>query len=327
VSTGMEPGGHPLGDHLLEVDLADLVDGLLEGNALLSAQQHLDTCPTCRAAFDVEFTELALPSAIAEVPPSEPAAGEIWRLEWEGVTSTVVVRSVDELLSVVPVRFVPMIDLERANYDRPLLVGADAWRPIGGSTWAVPLGVFRDRLEASLEERGPNMVEAVPSWDAALSLASTVSESAVLAAASWLPDQSDSAEPFNLLAELEARGATTADVVASTSLRPGDVVRIARSDIAPTDAQAAEIAAFLGVPEAAVGGRVSVPAQLARAIERPAHRLSIKARALQKGITEAVERLTVTQGVQVLSARTSPGGRTVDTWSELVTRFLDEESA
>lgn len=116
----------PAGPHPAEHELADLLDGLLEGQDRDRVEQHVGACPVCAhvlagAADDVFSLPTpaaqavglpALPEAVwrrlAHGAVTAPAAGQVWRLrggtpDGEVAQLAVVVRAGDDLLLVAPV--------------------------------------------------------------------------------------------------------------------------------------------------------------------------------------------------------------------------------
>jgi hypothetical protein len=115
----------PSGSHPAEHELADLLDGLLDGPARESVTQHVESCRVCRHVLagvgpdDPDLPGTAAPVAALPVLPdavwrrfahaavAAPAAGQVWRLRAgtpDGeIAQLAVVLRVDDDLLVAPV--------------------------------------------------------------------------------------------------------------------------------------------------------------------------------------------------------------------------------
>lgn len=333
--------GHPVVD-----DIVALADGDLSAADAQAVSGHLGGCVACRAIFERVGAPIDLPTSddpvdrykfvpLSPMPVTgEPAVGDLWQLDWEAdALIAVVVDIADDRFVVAPVTTEPATDptgAARIELDEPDTV-VWAW-PTSAD---LPLGVFShpvgtasagdvDTVRARMEETsGRTLLEdlAVGGLDL-LRRADLASAVTALADAHWIADTTEDALSVrDLMADRRLLPSQVAD---RTGLPASAITELARGIRHADEAEAAALADVLNVPAARLRGRVSLPAALVRAIERPVHRAAIRARAAAAGITEAVARLTVAEAVLARPARTAGDTeRDVNAWSELVAHHLD----
>lgn len=334
-----EPMDNPeVARHPEEVDLVAFADGLLgdlEANAIA---EHVAICDVCTAALgdldalDVPVLgiDVVVPadlSVLFQEPGGDPQQGELWRLEWEANAALALVLGVDgDVFTVAPVTFeeptdpiATVVPVEASPVDAAMFV----WHRLAQH---VPLGVFlapAGRLSAAYLKYEPT--------------ATTFGEDTALLMADLAMTMSALADAWTLVAEAAApletatalpdllRSLVPSQIRAATGIPTAAITELRRGDRSATEEEAELLASYLGMPVDAVRGRVSVPMMLARAIERPVHRVHIQALAMADRLTEMMMRRTVAEGVMPLAARTTPATeRDVAAWDELVRHYLDE---
>jgi transcriptional regulator with XRE-family HTH domain len=250
----------------------------------------------------------------------------VWRLAWDDAAVMGVVLDVAGTnVSVAPATF------ESPDDPVTVVVPAADW-PIGADLhiWhrlatdvplgvlLAPIGAVPDRYLAPGAE-----VDAVFGAATALMLADLVPETERLAQAVTIAEPPPAVEAVAFTELLADRA--TSEVAAATGIPMATITAFRRGRQRPTVDQASRLAAYLDVPVRVVSGRVSIPAALIEAVQRPAHRLSIRARAARQAISEAVARLLVAEEVVARPARTTGTvERDVDAWDELVRQHLHE---
>jgi hypothetical protein len=333
--------GHPVVD-----DLAALVDGDLSAADAQAVSGHLGGCAACRAIFERVGSPIDLPSSedpvdrytfvpLSPMPVTgEPVVGDLWQLDWEDdALVAVVVDVADDRFVAAPVTTEPPVKPTSAA--RVDLVEPDAIVWAWPATAEVTLGVFSypvgtasagdvDAVRTGMRETSDRtLLEdlAVGGLDL-LRRADLVATVTALAAAQWVPDAPEEALSVrDLMAE---RRLLPSQVAERTGLPASVITELARGVRHANDAEAAALADVLDAPAARLRGHVSLPAALVRAVERPVHRVAIRARAIAAGTTEAIARLIVAEAVYARPARTAGDtARDVDAWSELVAHHLD----
>lgn len=337
MSQGMDdpqiPGRHPA-----LVDLADLADGT---SVEPGVAEHVASCPSCQETVErfgtplgdvvVDTDELAetFPSIAADgdIPPpdSDPLPGELWQLEWGGAALLVAVRAIlDDGYEVIPVTGeAPEDPAGSVVVERdmsPLGLPLHLWLAAG---FDVPLGVFLrplGRLEPDVLAPVEGDVQA-STWEAALLRLELLEVADELSSAEWVPRPA-TAPVVPLRDLLRASAVRPSDVGARTSVRAADVTAMIQGRREPTDAEARELAAVLGVEVDAVRQPVQLPEPLVRALERPVHRAAIRLRAARERVSEGLARLAVGRQALAMPARTTVGERDVETWDQLVRQVL-----
>jgi len=334
--------GHPVIE-----DLVSFVDGHLDAGAAAAVERHVSGCAACRELIAgvappldgsqgaPEVTEYEFEPLVPLPVTAEPGIGEVWQLDWENDAAAVLILERSELSAVVTAvtQEGPRAESTRERIDlaRPPV---SVWvLPVVAT---VPLGVFRCPL-GWVDDGAPalrTVIEATVAVDPIeaadsqpdliadlldrLDLTATVRS---LGAASWIPDMP--AVQVSLRDVFEARGLRPSVVADLTGIPVSEVTALVRRARRPTDDEAAALSAALDVPAERLRPGMDLPVGLIHAIERPVHRASIEERAVADGISEAAARFRTAEAVHAMPARTTPGERDVDTWSELIGQYLD----
>lgn len=333
------------GNHPSLIELIDYRDGDLVESRSAVIESHLTSCSVCAEAMDAiavdEFGDIspdlpepfALPlkltELLGEVPDGEPAPGELWLLEWDGIAMLGVVAGPaggSHLWRVAPVTIegpADTGDLAVVESDEsPIGVRLHVW---ASAEQSFDHGVFLRRsaqlpgvlsLLAEFSNRTPK------SWDAVMLLAELAGSSDVLVSAKWLVESS----PRDSVADLmQARELRPTDVAAATGIAASVVRDIARGVRVPSASEAERLARVLGVGTDTLSIVPEPPSALVEAVSQPRWRHLIRVRALRDGITEAAARWSVATGVLALPARTSQGERDVTAWNALLGQYLHDE--
>lgn len=337
----------PGGDHPLDAELVGYADDLLADPDRERVARHVVGCGRCQRVLDelgpgwsegdvdavVASVAVDIPGdKLATLPTleveGEPATGQLWLLEWAGSALLAAVLDAAGTRFLVAPATAEVPDSAEAG-----IPVAPAESPTGAALhlWGslrrdVPLGVFLrpvGRLPATVVAQAASMSPVPPSsWTSALQSAELVAAIGVLANSTWVP------EP-----ELEATASPIAELVRAKGLRPqalaeqsgvpvAVITEIVRERRAATLDEASRLAAVLDVEPAQLRRPIHLPAALVHAVERPVHRLAIRARAAAASITEAAARLLVAQAVVATPARTTATERDVETWDQLVRHHL-----
>lgn len=335
--------GHPVIE-----DLVSLVDGHLDADAAKAVERHVSGCAACRELtatvsplLDVgqstpEVTEYEFEPLVPLPVAAEPGVGEVWQLDWENDAAAVLVLERSELSAVVTA-----VTQEQLRTESPR-ERIDLASP-AVSVWVlplvatVPLGVFRCPLgwvddgaapalradsEATVAADPLELADSQPGLIAdlldRLDLTAAVRS---LGAASWIPAMP--ATTVFLRDVFSARGLRPSVVADMTGIPVSEVTALLRRARLPTDDEAEALSAALDIPAERLRPGMDFPVELIHAIERPVHRASIEERAVADGISEAAARFRTAEAVHAMPARTTPGERDVDTWSELIGQYLD----
>ncbi len=336
-----EPMDNPevLARHPEDVDLVAFADGVLDDVEAGAIAEHVAICAACTAALEdlgealdvpVLDVDVAVPadlSVLFQDPEADPQQGELWHLEWEADALLALVLAVDdESVTVAPVTFeepadpiAAVVPAEDSPVDAPMFV----WHRLARQA---PLGVFlapAGELPATYLSYAPSL--STFGEDTALLMAELAMTMGALAEAwSLVAEAADPLHAAAVLPEL-LRNLVPSEIKAATGIPTASVTELRRGDRRATETEAELLASYLGMPVDAIRERVPVPVMLARAIERPIHRLHIRARAMAERLPEVMMRRTVAEGVMPLAARTTAGAeRDVAAWDELVRHYLDE---
>lgn len=340
-------------DHPLIDDLIAFADGELDKKSAAEIAGHVEQCVTCRAVLERVGPPIALMSPepvalfsftpFAALPVSgEPAVGEVWQLDWaDAAVLAAVVESYEDGVGVVPIS-------REGSQDESFSIAVEMFeRPDRLFVWhrlasTVPLGVFSypvgrlsdgsqrrvsESLAAGVLAQAVSVVDVALGRDRSMPVVDVLFEAdmavavASLADASWVPESSAALVPLGELLRERALMPTT--VEAATGIPAASITELVRERREATEEEAVALASVLQLPVDRVRRQPAVPAALAHAVERPAHRASVRLRALQGGLSEASARLQVAQEALALSARTSGAERDVETWDELVRHSLD----
>lgn len=350
---------YPSGDHPLLEDLVALVDGELREDESGAIEQHVGACSTCRgvlAGLDtpiesdedephpvIDFFDFVAPSRLGV--SGEPEPGEVWQLDWaRDAVFAVVLSGQDADRLVAPVtpeaprspESAARIEIEEPG--PPIFMWHE---PLA----AVPLGVFselighlsersvrstefREQVERALRPDNDPSTPFALEFDSpeaaadALHRADFRAALSALASATWIP--TSDAEPIRLCDLLLERDLRPAALSSLTGLPASAITELLRGVRQATPREAAALAKALDVPANRVGGPVSIPNALVRAIERPVHRAAIRVRAASGGLSEALARLRVAEAVMAMPARTTTKARDdVEAWDELIRHYLD----
>ena len=283
-----------------------------------------------RVKRPVEPPSLAPLSAVFQAVAADPSEGEIWRAAWAKCVQLVLVVEVgDSDIDVVPVSSdVEIADEQtvRVSPAAPLTHPLCAW---GGLRRRLPIRVLdkcvttvgAPELEAicSGVGEGPPITSLLDERDqlrAALS-----DRMAVLAAATWLPSNSDGMDLAEMLRE---HNLAPSALARELGVAPGDVTALARGDRAPSQEQANILSRLLGV-EAEQLLSVQVDPDLVWALDRPRFRHRLAERGLAENEPdEAVWRYQVATSKLPIAARTTGTSDARHRWIALIESYLDE---
>jgi transcriptional regulator with XRE-family HTH domain len=288
----------------------------------------------------------SLPAPLVEVLAAgrvaDPAAGQLWQLEWGGRVAVGLVVDVDadpevDALSVVPAEDDP--DLGDAwtllldEADSPVGLGFALWT---GLTTAVPTRTLNvllgdipqsvmARVDQALAVRAAGQPGAsggigapvLSILDERAQLAETIKERfADLAAVTWLPAPADGMADVGEL--LRAAGVQATEVADRLGLPAREVLKLVRNQRPVSPDEIEPLAGLLGVASDILGATVSIPGELAAALDRPRRRPQLRALAEAAGMSEAAFRWTEALAILPMAARQTGAFDAQPGWEQLV---------
>lgn len=323
--------------HPADVDLVAYADGELTVAEASRVAEHLRGCSRCRTGIDNLLPPIEASGTTAEVfglpddfpalfsrgAADDPVRGELWRLDWEGEEAiALVLEDGGDALVVAPATFEGPDDpvaTEVLMDDSPVGAPLYLWHRLACT---VPLGAFLGPVCTlpTIYLEAPAVAVSFGAASALL-MAEVAASVAPLATAAVL-DTTAPADAVDLLALLD--GHATSELAAATGIPMEVITGYRRRQRRPTPDEAARIAAHLHVPVTSVSGALPIPYGLARAVQRPVHRIAIRLRAIAEQVTEALMRVRVAEGVLASPARTTGAERDDAAWDELVAQYLHE---
>jgi plasmid maintenance system antidote protein VapI len=343
------------GEHPSDLELVAWADGELaaaEGNVVGA---HVEACPACRslvAELPPPLPQLASRSGAATVPAlprslvevlaagrvADPAAGQLWQLEWDGRGAVGLIVDVGaDTVQVVPAEDDPHLG------DAWALLVDEADNPIGldfvlwsGLAVTVPVRVLnvllgvvpepvmtrvRDALAASAANQpgAPGGIGAsvCSVLDERAQLAEAIKgRFAELAAATWLPAMAG--EPANVGELLRAAGLQATQVADHLGLPPKEVLKLVRHQRPLSPEETGPLAALLGVAPSELAATVSIPAELVAALDRPQRRSQLRVLAEAAGTREAAFRRAEALAILPMAARRAGAPGAGPDWEQLV---------
>jgi plasmid maintenance system antidote protein VapI len=290
----------------------------------------------------------SLPALLVEVLAAgrvaDPAAGQLWQLEWDDRAAVGLVVDVDadpevDAVSVVPAEDDPHLGdawtLLLDEVDSPVGLGFALWT---GLTTAVPTRTLNvllgdipqsvmTRVDQALAARAAGQPGASGGIGAPLlsilderaQLAETIKQRfADLAAATWLPAPVPAGGTADVGELLRAAGVQATEVADRLGLPPREVLKLVRNQRPVSPDEIEPLAALLGVAPGILGATVSIPAELAAALDQPRRRPQLRALAKMAGMSEAAFRWTEALAVLPMAARQTGAVDAQPGWEQLV---------
>jgi hypothetical protein len=343
------------GKHPTDLDLVAWSDGDLLDEEGAVVGHHVDECPVCRrlvAGLDPPIPQPAsevaapriepLPGFLFEVLTSgrmtEPAAGQLWQLEWAGRGAVGLVVGVDaDEVRVVPAEDDPQLADAWAvpldTKDSPIGLAFVLWTSLAARVpmrvlnvflGVVPEGVLTQVAEA-LAARATDQPGAAGGIGAPIS--SILDERAQLeegtkgrfeelAAATWLP--TSASEPVDVGGLLRAAGLQATQVADLLGLPPREVLKLVRNQRPLLPGEPGPLADLLGVAPDTLGSTVAIPPGLIAALDRPQRRLRLRALARAAGASEAAFRWAEALAILPMAARQTGAPKAEPDWEQLV---------
>jgi plasmid maintenance system antidote protein VapI len=343
------------GEHPSDLELVAWADGDLAGAETSLIGAHVDRCPVCRSliaglqppiphpAFRPAVPKMeVLPRSLMEVlaagAVTDPGAGQLWQLEWNGRGAVGLIVGLDaDTVRVVPAEDDPYLGdawaLLLDEVDSPIGLSFVLWTALAVSVPVrvlnVLLGVVPEpvmaRVQDALAAQTPNRSGAANGIGAPISsvlderaqLVETIKRRfAELAAATWLP--ATVGEPAKIGELLQAAGLQATQVADHLGLPPKEVLKLVRNQRPLSPEEAVRLAELLGVAPSTLATTLSIPAELVAALDRPHRRAQLRALAEAAGTTEAAFRRAEALAILPMAARRAGAPEAEPDWEQLV---------
>jgi plasmid maintenance system antidote protein VapI len=269
---------------------------------------------------------------------ADPDAGQLWQFEWDGRGAVGLIVRVDaDTLLVVPAEDDPHLGDDWAlvldEADSPIGLSFVLWT---GLAVSVPLRVLNVLLgvvpepvmtgvQDALATRAAHQSGAADGIGAPISsvlderaqlVESIKRRFAELAAATWLP--AAAGEPARIGELLQAAGLQATQVADHLGLPPREVLKLVRNQRPLSPEEAVRLAEVLGVAPSTLGATVSIPTELAAALDRPHRRTQLRALAEAARTSEAAFRRTEALAILPMAARRAGAPGAGPDWEQLV---------
>jgi plasmid maintenance system antidote protein VapI len=283
-----------------------------------------------------------LPGSLMEVLAAgyvtDPRAGQLWQLEWDGRGAVGLIVGVDaDTLLVVPAEDDPHLGDDWAllldKADSPIGLSFVLWT---GLAVRVPLRVLNvllgvvpepvlSRVQDALGARAANRLGVADGIGAPIS--SVLDERAQLvegikqrfaevAAATWLP--ATTGEPARIGELLQAARLRASQVADHLGLPPKEVLKLVRNQRPLSPEEAIRLAELLGVAPSTLGATLSVPTELVTALDQPHRRTQLRALAEAARTSEAAFRRAEALAILPMAARRAGVPGVGPDWEQLV---------
>lgn len=329
--------------HPTDLELVDLVDGLLGDIERQEIRRHVSACARCAALVSELIPEepLAHRRGVAPAGPeslvrgfaSNPgivARGGLWRLEWDGAAEVVLVAAANGPdADVAPVVVDPLVGDEYCRFvsaeDSPLGLTLVVW---AGLARRIPMAAFAQQfgmLAADVTARALDTGAGAglgDQADTAAHSAAAVRARLVMSLhrfneARWDPPQR-ATEPFDLIGRLKDVGLKASELARSLGMAPVDITDIARHRRSFTPSQAVLAGEVLGVEPSLLADRPPLDPGLVVELQQPIWRAAISRRATAARTDEQAARMATADAVLTLAARTTGSKRGEPDWAQLV---------
>lgn len=289
---------------------------------------HVDACGLCQMAVASIRGEST--SATWELAPSSPAsedlpalaAGQVWRLEWSGDTSHVLVVDIDDAtVDVLPV-------VEDPELIEGLLVQWPAGEsPVGfaAGVWPGPrvtiLSFLFDRYydQIAVPELPESPAAPTPYSPAAAAVVdAVVSRLESLRASDWVPESDG--EDWD--SALESAGVSYVELAEALGLTNAEIDELVSGVRLVGDEERLAIANLLGRSPDDLPGAAAIPFELVLAMNRPQVRSDIRSKAVELGVDEASARQKLARDFATADHRTAKKGSPREFWERVVDDYF-----
>jgi hypothetical protein len=333
-------------------------DGDLPVAEAAALGDHIGNCPRCQALLKGRQPPPAdLPARLMRgmtVPGfseqlvdalaggEDPVAGQLWHLEWEGLSAVGLIVGADqELVTVVPAEDDThlgdqwTVELERQ--ESPVGLSFALWtglaaevpmRSLNALLGMVPASPMT-RVEAALRARHVGLAAAPDGLGAPVTSVlderdqvkrAIADRFAALAAATWLP--AAQIEPADVGALLRERGLQATTIADQLGMQPYEILKLVRRQRGLSVEESRQLAELLDVDPSSLNVTVRLPPGLVTALDHPRRRPQLRAGARAAETSEAAFRWSMAQEVLPMAARTFGSRGSEADWEQLVEDWL-----